>query len=203
MQRLFHRRFSTTTSYGVVFDIDGVLLRGKKAIPGAANVLTTLENNQVPYMILTNGGGSLESDKAQWMSEILNKTVPKELVCLCHTPMQRLVATYKTKKVLVIGKKYENIRQVCSSYGFQNAVTADQMHELYPLLYPDIPPVAHSATSQQFQDKSSPFEAVFIMMDPLLWGRELQLIIDVVTSKHGIIGNPLTSTQQVSISFYI
>lgn len=39
---------------GFVFDIDGVLLRGKKPIPSARAALDLLNDHSIPYIFLTN-----------------------------------------------------------------------------------------------------------------------------------------------------
>ena len=62
-------------TYGVVFDIDGVLLRGSNTISGASQVLQRLEDDRVPYVIMTNGGGYTEQYKAEALSEKLNMPV--------------------------------------------------------------------------------------------------------------------------------
>lgn len=37
---------------GIVFDIDGVLLRGKTSLPGARWALQTLDRLKIPYALL-------------------------------------------------------------------------------------------------------------------------------------------------------
>jgi len=39
---------------GFLFDVDGVLHVGKTPVPGAADLLATLESRQIPYRLLTN-----------------------------------------------------------------------------------------------------------------------------------------------------
>jgi len=73
-----HRGLSTSGhSYGVVLDIDGVLLRGGSQIPGAKEALKQLSSShllqnkaeRVPYIVMTNGGGVTEHTKAKQLSE--------------------------------------------------------------------------------------------------------------------------------------
>ena len=40
-----------------MFDVDGVLVRGRENIPGAAGVIDKLNDAAVPYLLMTNGGG--------------------------------------------------------------------------------------------------------------------------------------------------
>lgn len=66
-----HSSFSTSINeenreetIAFAFDVDGVLLRGPEAIAGARESLQYLRDNNIPFILLTNGGGSLEADKA-------------------------------------------------------------------------------------------------------------------------------------------
>jgi len=88
-----------------VFDIDGVLLRGNVAIPGAAATLRKLDSAKTPYIFLTNGGGVLEADKAAKVSKVLQFDIDPARVVLAHSPMKSLVKQYQDKLVLVFGRK--------------------------------------------------------------------------------------------------
>ncbi len=41
---------------GIVFDIDGVLIREKSVLPGASKALQLVEAAKVPHIFVTNGG---------------------------------------------------------------------------------------------------------------------------------------------------
>lgn len=56
----------------------------------------------MPYIFVTNGGGVLESKKAQSLSKSLNFQVSPEQILLCHTPYKGLVEKYKDSRVLVL-----------------------------------------------------------------------------------------------------
>jgi len=68
--KTFSRMFSKVISNkerstpALAFDVDGVLLRGPNPIPGAREALEKLRKKKIPFMLLTNGGGSIEADKA-------------------------------------------------------------------------------------------------------------------------------------------
>ncbi len=50
-------------SFGVVFDVDGVLHKGPQRIAGAKESLQRLKDEGVPFILLTNSGGKTEEGK--------------------------------------------------------------------------------------------------------------------------------------------
>jgi ribonucleotide monophosphatase NagD (HAD superfamily) len=46
---------ASSSGVGAVFDIDGVVLRGHKALPGARDALLRLNKADIPFIFLTNG----------------------------------------------------------------------------------------------------------------------------------------------------
>ena len=61
--------------YAFAFDIDGVLMLGKKPIPAAQRALKILEHRKIPYIQLTNGGGKLERERTAELSDKLGVPV--------------------------------------------------------------------------------------------------------------------------------
>ena len=61
----------TFPTVGVVFDIDGVLVRGRKVIKSAKDAINKLETHKVPFMYLTNSGCETEEHKAQSLEKHL------------------------------------------------------------------------------------------------------------------------------------
>ncbi|EQC33181.1 HAD-superfamily subfamily IIA hydrolase [Saprolegnia diclina VS20] len=181
--------------FGVVFDVDGVLLRGKTPIPGATRVLQSLRDSQTPFAIMTNGGGVTEEKKAAQLSEILDFEIQASRLCLAHTPMRSLVPTYRDEMILAVGKKCDATKEVMNNYGFRNVVTVSDIHSHFPSSYPDIavPKVPHLGKYD-----AAAFKAVFVLMDPIYWGRELQIIMDVLTSHEGQIGT-ISDDQHVNM----
>jgi ribonucleotide monophosphatase NagD (HAD superfamily) len=68
--------------YAFAFDIDGVLMLGKNAIPAGARALKLLHERKIPYILLTNGGGKYESDRVAELSEHLGVNVALESFAL-------------------------------------------------------------------------------------------------------------------------
>ncbi|KAE8981629.1 hypothetical protein PR003_g24575 [Phytophthora rubi] len=180
------RRAAST--FGVVFDVDGVLLRGKTPIPGARDVLLELQATNTPFAIMTNGGGYPEDKKAQQIEQILGGgvSVPDERMCMSHTPMRALANKHGDELVLAVGKDGAELRKVMANYGFKHVVTVDQLHQHFPAMYPDVKvsePLDHNGRFD-----AQPFAAVFVLIDPIYWGRELQIVMDVLCSPDGLLG---------------
>lgn len=66
-------------SFGFLFDIDGVLVRGKTPIPAAKTAFQKLVNSQgqflVPVVFVTNAGDCLRQKKADQLSHVLGVPV--------------------------------------------------------------------------------------------------------------------------------
>lgn len=81
VQRIFGARFfcenstprpspeTSAQTFGVLLDIDGVLVRGRNPIPGAKEALGLLQKSDVPTVFLTNGGLEMEKELAEHLSD--------------------------------------------------------------------------------------------------------------------------------------
>lgn len=178
---------SSASTFGVVFDVDGVLLRGKTPIPGAREVLEELRAQQIPWAIMTNGGGYPEVKKARQIAQILGVDVDPAFLCMSHTPMRALAAKHRDDLVLAVGKDCDELSAVMDSYGFRNVVTVGQLHAHYPTMYPDIKILGDLPLGGRFDQQH--FGAVFVLIDPIYWGRELQIVMDVLCAQDGRLGH--------------
>lgn len=179
---LLSRGFSVSAApaakAAIAFDIDGVLVRGKVPIPGAADALRLLDSHDFPYILLTNGGGGLEKHKAESTSKTLGYEIDSEKVILSHTPMKDLAKLHEDDLLLLSGRS--RVREIADHYGFKNYLTVDDVHAAHPTLYPDTPPVL-SEPARTLSD-SEKIKAVLVLMDPLSWEKELQILSDVLRS---------------------
>lgn len=61
--------------FGLLFDIDGVIVRGKRILPSAREAFNLLVDSsgkfRVPTVFVTNAGNALRNDKAEQLSEWL------------------------------------------------------------------------------------------------------------------------------------
>ena len=81
------------SQYAAALDVDGVLLRGGEAVPGAAEALERLHGTTAGNVLyLTNSGGLPEAEKAAKIAAGLGGRVPidEAQVVLSHTPLSAL-----------------------------------------------------------------------------------------------------------------
>jgi ribonucleotide monophosphatase NagD (HAD superfamily) len=98
-----------------VSSIDGVLLHTSKAIPGATECLRFLNENNIPFLLLTNGGGKREVDRVKILSDALQVSLTTNNFVQSHTPFKELVPGpngLQNKTILVTGSDYERCRGV-------------------------------------------------------------------------------------------
>jgi HAD superfamily hydrolase (TIGR01450 family) len=101
----------------VVLDVDGVLHKGPEPIPGAREALERLESAGVPFIFVTNSGGSTEEGKAAHYRRLLgwDAISPARLV-QSHTPMRGLVPRFADRPVLVVGSSVTSSACIMTQY---------------------------------------------------------------------------------------
>ncbi|XP_008465286.2 uncharacterized protein YKR070W [Cucumis melo] len=197
---IFLRSFSQISSqfsrptFGIAFDIDGVLLRGDAPIGGSPQALRKLYDDSgvlmVPFIFLTNGGGFRESKRASDLSEVLGVNISPLQVVQGHSPFKHLVNRYENKLVIAVGKGEP--AAVMSEYGFQNVLSIDE----YASFFDNIDPLApykkwttikganHERTIADLTEKkkicSERVEAAFIVSDSVDWSRDIQVLCDIL-----------------------
>uniref|UniRef100_A0A6N2M0V3 Uncharacterized protein n=1 Tax=Salix viminalis TaxID=40686 RepID=A0A6N2M0V3_SALVM len=128
------------SSFGIAFDIDGVLLRGKDPIGGSPQALRRLYgdsgNLNVPFLFLTNGGGIPESRRANELSELLGVKIVPSQVLQGHSSFKSLLKRYENQLIVATGKGEPAV--VMSEYGFKKAVSLEE----YASCFENIDPLA-------------------------------------------------------------
>ncbi|KAL0486592.1 CDP-alcohol phosphatidyltransferase class-I family protein [Acrasis kona] len=193
------RTFKTNGCRAVLFDIDGVLIRGKKKIKGATESLIRLQEARIPFAFLTNGGGVLESVKTKQLMDILNEEQAKKIelspehMILSHSPMKALLDKHRGDKILIIGD--HDSAKVAREYGFTNAVGVKDFFHQNPHIHAKsankvkMSTIEQSVKEYEENNLTQPFKAVFVMHDPEDFGRDLQICMDVLLSR-GSPGSP-------------
>lgn len=201
---IFKRLLQTSSKQiAFAFDIDGVLLRSKTPIPGAAEALRLLHDNKVPFILLTNGGGQLEKDRVEFISDALNVPISPLQIVLSHTPYKGLVNRYD--RILAVGTP--SVRKVAEDYGFKDVVHPNDI-----LRYrKDIAPFSGLSDQQIAADSreiseldSKRFDAVLVFNDPHNWGADIQIISDAINSVDGMLNtyrNQNSSKPSIPIYF--
>ncbi|XP_049611723.1 haloacid dehalogenase-like hydrolase domain-containing 5 [Syngnathus scovelli] len=182
-------------NFGLLFDIDGVLLRGRMLIPAAKKAFEKLVDSQgqfvVPLVFVTNAGNCLRQTKADQLSHILGVSITQDQVIMSHSPL-RMFKKFHDKCVLVSGQG--PVLEIAKNLGFNNVISIDMLRESFPLL--DM--VDHNRRPKL---PSSPVgnlpkvEAVVLFGEPIRWETNLQLIIDILLTNGNL--SALHQTQNV------
>ncbi|KAL0298632.1 UNVERIFIED_CONTAM: Haloacid dehalogenase-like hydrolase domain-containing 5 [Sesamum radiatum] len=214
------------SSFGIAFDVDGVILRGTTPIGNSRRALRRLYDDSgamnTPFLFLTNGGGIPESRRASELSDLLGVKILASQVVQGHSPFRTLLKRCHngvmkpqfTLKSLAVGLsanlvKYENEfivatgkgepAVVMSEYGFKRVISLEE----YASQFKNIDPVAQYkrwTTNQELNcsrnsekivsshiDCSQKVKAAFVVSDPVDWGRDIQVLCDILTSG-GVLG---------------
>lgn len=202
------RSFQISTSppsipdFAFAFDIDGVLVRSSTPLPGAHESLKYLQQNRIPFILLTNGGGKSETERVEDLSEKLGVELDVGMFVQSHTPFADM-HDYKgqDKTVLVVGGDYDKCQRVAKEhYGFQNVVTPGDIVCAYPDIWPfskvfldyyksfakPLPkPIYHPGA--RLED-SLKIDAIFVYNDPRDWALDSSIILDLLLSQSGYLG---------------
>ncbi|KAL7109834.1 hypothetical protein ACP275_06G200400 [Erythranthe tilingii] len=185
-----------TSSFGIAFDIDGVILRGANPIGNSSRALRRLYDDsgalKIPFLFLTNGGGIPEARRAVELSNILEVNILPSQVVQGHSPFRNLLKRYENEFIVATGKGEPAV--VMSEYGFKKVVSLDE----YATHFNNIDPVAQYkrwSTKQELNctrnsektvsnhiDYSQKVKAAFVVSDPVDWGRDIQVLCDILTS---------------------
>ena len=102
-----------------------------------------LEDVQLPFSLLTNGGGQTEAERARIVNKIMfgseggtdcGLAIRESQMIECHTPLKKLVPEFADSPILVSGSG--KIVEVFESYGFKKAIHVLELLALMPELCP-------------------------------------------------------------------
>lgn len=186
--------------FGVLFDIDGVLTRGKNVIPAARQALKKITDSngefQVPTVFVTNAGNTLRKYKAKQLSDLFDINVKVDQVMLSHSPLH-LYKEYHDKCVLVCGQG--PVKEIADGLGFTKTVTIEDIKNTFP----NLDMVDHSArpikTSDCVRNSFPKIEAIVLFGEPNRWETSLQLLIDVLLTNGDISSNMMSGHQAQNI----
>ncbi|GBL52597.1 TIGR01456 family HAD hydrolase [Candidozyma auris] len=194
---LSRRGLSSGSDLAFVFDIDGVLMRGAKPIPEASKSLELLNEHKVPFILLTNGGGVSEKSRVDFLSSQLKVPLSPLQIVQSHTPMRVWAEGGNYHRVLVVGGNDDKARYVAQDYGFKDVVVPMDIVKADPSVSPH-----HRYTERQLAemardvDLSKPFDAILVFNDPRDMGTDLQIVLDLLNSKNGLVGTKRPATER-------
>jgi len=173
-------------NFGLMFDIDGVIVRGKNVLPSALEAFQLLVDKstgkwKVPTIFVTNAGNTLRQEKADKLSNWLSVPVTEEQVVMAHSPL-KMFTEYHKKQVLVTGQG--PVQQIARSLGFSQVITMDQIRHAFPSL-DCVDHKRRRAAPCSFNKYFPKIEAVVLFGEPIRWETSLQLLVDVlITDGH-------------------
>lgn len=123
------------TDFGFLFDIDGVLVRGKTPLPHTKQCMKLLTDNEgnfkVPTIFLTNAGNELRSSKSAKLSSLLGVKIRPDQVVMSHSPL-KLFKSFHNKRCLISGQG--PLVEIARNLGFNNLITVEDLQQYYPHL---------------------------------------------------------------------
>ncbi|OVA18201.1 HAD-superfamily hydrolase [Macleaya cordata] len=181
-------------SFGIAFDIDGVILRGHTPIGGSLQALRRLYGDsgalKIPFLFLTNGGGVPESNRARELSRLLGVKILPSQVVQGHSPFKELKNRFENELIVAVGKGEP--AAVMSEYGFKNVLSIDE----YASYFDNIDPLSQykNWTIQNQINKNNTLkematrsnvssdrvQAVFVVSDSIDWSRDIQVLCDIL-----------------------
>ncbi|KAJ4483675.1 HAD hydrolase [Lentinula aciculospora] len=186
---------------GFAFDIDGVLMGGLEPLPKARNALRILNGDnplkiKIPYILLTNGGGHTEYERAHKLSSRLDVQISPSQIVQAHTILKDYVDQYADKAILCLGGNGDTMRRVAESYGFRKAYTTTDVLAWNSSIWPFIQ-VSESelAFAKPVDFSRTPISAIFVFHDPRNWGVDVQIMCDVLQSG-GLLEGPYIDKAQ-------
>lgn len=188
------QRRPNPSNYAIAFDIDGVLVRGKDPIGAAKPALALLQENNIPYIMLTNGGGHTEATHASMLSKCLSINVEEDQFFQSHTPYRSFANAYSGKWVLCLGGEKTKIKELACAYGFSpdKVLSSSDIVKAYPKIHPFSEITLayheeHGKVPEKFtQDQS--IAAIFVFSSPRDWCLDLQICLDLLASEGGRLG---------------
>lgn len=212
---------STTTKsrrpISFAFDIDGVLLKSSEPIPGAREALELLKQHDIPFILLTNGGGLSEASRVANLSRHLGTAIKTSQFIQSHTPFQLHAASRRHgqhgqhghgyRNVLVCGGKLDACRHVALDYGFPHVTIPFDILATDPACWPYHVLSREELSVTRPLHSRNPIDAIYVFHDPLDWGLDSQIILDTLLmcrhedGERGGDGGKRTREQQVPIYF--
>ncbi|OTA62793.1 putative HAD superfamily hydrolase [Hypoxylon sp. EC38] len=185
--------------FAFAFDIDGVLLHVSKPIPGAPETLAYLQKHNIPFILLTNGGGKHETERVADLSSRLGVELTTDNFIQSHTPFQELANHYdshnskeglRNKNILVTGSDAAKCRDIAEQYGFKHVIIPADILAAHPTIWPFEPLMqeVYAKTARPLPSENPKIDAIFVFNDPRDWALDIQIILDLLLSREGVLG---------------
>jgi HAD superfamily hydrolase (TIGR01456 family) len=167
-----------------IIDIDGVLIHGRQAIPGARESLLRLQAAGVPHVFVTNGGGVPSREKSQGIAKILELPAMTGPVIMAHDPMPEQLRRHGLweKQILVLSKSERLSREVALEWGLPNPLVLEDFLASSPWVWP------LEDDGREIQLSGTRVAAICVVATPHDWGQTLQLCVDLIRHRGALFG---------------
>lgn len=174
------QHLSTKPQFGLLFDIDGVLVRGRKVLPPVKESFQRLRGDngkfRVPTIFVTNSGNSLRSQKAADLSKWIGCDITESQVVLAHSPL-RMFDYLHDKQVLISGQG--PIKEIAKELGFTKTTTIEELVANFPCLdYVNMR--KRNPICGPIDSDFPKIEGIVLLSEPILWETSLQLMVDLL-----------------------
>ncbi|KAJ4422467.1 hypothetical protein N0V82_002917 [Gnomoniopsis sp. IMI 355080] len=180
-----------TANFAIAFDIDGVLVRGKEAIAGAKAALEHLDDNRIPFILLTNGGGHTEATHSKMVGCRLGLHIDEDQFVQSHTPFKSFREQYQEQWVLCLGGEKTKIKELARAYGFSpdtilsSSDLIKQTPQIHPFSEMTMPHHKEHGIIQKSFTPDQKISAIFVFSSPRDWCLDIQICVDLLLSEGG------------------
>lgn len=94
---------------GFILDMDGVIYRGSQPIPGAVDFINTLQNQEIPYVFLTNNSGYTPQDIVTKLEKFGIQTHSDHIYTCAQATAEWVRQQNTSAKAFVIGEAALNL----------------------------------------------------------------------------------------------
>ncbi|KAK4052386.1 hypothetical protein OIV83_002188 [Microbotryomycetes sp. JL201] len=164
-------------------------------LPRAKQALQILQgdnraNQHFHFICLTNGGGSIERDRATKLTKELGVNIAEHQIVQSHTIFRSLTKQFADKPVLVIGGVHDRCRKVAQDYGFKHVYIPADVLAWNPSIWPfnKLSERERQYVINDVDFSSVQFAAVLVFHDSFDYGRDMQLVTDLAKSENGVFG---------------
>ena len=193
-----------SSSFGLIVDIDGVLIRGARTIPGTVEGFKKLSdregNLKHPVVFLTNGSYRSELAKAEELSEKLTVNIREDQIVLVNTPL-RTFTDWHDRSVFFAGQG-SSLCSTAQDLGFKRPVVlADVLRDI-----PMFNVISHrkrlalnSGVLPEVLPDYLPIHGIVIANTPVDWEAHVQFLLDLLLTR----GELRASNKGSQLPFFI
>jgi len=200
--------------YGILCDIDGVLIKDGQPIPFARQAIESWQKQErARLLFVTNASGIREHDKAIKTNQQLGLEldcgyeIRSHQMIVAQTPMRSLAEesseiSLREKRVLFVARDEDAMEYLLThEYGFRNVVPFSRFAADHAYLLPYTHAKHENFLASQNTEDEEPIHAIFVLDYPKCWDDALQVLVDLLLSD-GRVGHPCpVDTQVVQLYF--